>query len=111
MADTDVRQNLTCRLDAQAARALGLGAHDDPFAVLGPHDVEDGRIIRAFLPGATKVDMLRQTDGSFLASLEASEEYGLFENLLRERVPYRFRIAWTNGVQETEDPYSFGLLL
>ncbi len=36
---------------------------------------------------------------------------GLFENFIRERAPYRLRIFWPQGVQETEDPYSFGLLL
>jgi 1,4-alpha-glucan branching enzyme len=35
----------------------------------------------------------------------------LFEALVPERVPYRLRIAWPKAVQETEDPYSFGLLL
>ncbi len=28
-----------------------------------------------------------------------------------ESEPYRLRIAWPHAVQETEDPYSFGLLL
>ena len=29
----------------------------------------------------------------------------------RNAAPYRLRIFWPQGVQETEDPYSFGLLL
>ena len=36
---------------------------------------------------------------------------GLFENFMQDRAPYRLRIFWPQGVQETEDPYSFGLLL
>src|SRR4029077_17527768 len=99
------------RLDQQSARTLALGAHDNPFAVLGPHDTREGRIIRAFLPGATKVDVVRQSDGAVLAALQPANEPGLFENLVHERVPYRLRIVWPNAVQETEDPYSFGLLL
>ena len=99
------------RLDQQSARTLALGAHDNPFAVLGPHDTREGRIIRAFLPGATKVDVVRQSDGAVLAALQPANEPGLFENLVHERAPYRLRIVWPNAVQETEDPYSFGLLL
>jgi 1,4-alpha-glucan branching enzyme len=98
------------QLDAGAAQMLAKGTHDNPFAVLGPHDTADGRIIRAFLPGAITVDVLRR-DGSLLAPLEPAEEPGLFENIVGERVPYRLRIAWPNALQETEDPYSFGLLL
>jgi len=99
------------RLDPQSARALALGTHDNPFAMLGPHETRDGHIIRAFLPGATKVDILRRSDGVILATLDAANEAGLFEGLVHERVPYRLRIAWADAVQETEDPYSFGLLL
>lgn len=98
---TDMRLQLPWRLDRQSSRALADGEHDNPFSVLGPHDVEEGRVIRAFLPGATKVEVLRQ-DGSVLAPLEASAEAGLFENLVRERVPYRLRIAWPDAIQETE---------
>ena len=44
-------------------------------------------------------------------TLEPANEFGLFEGLLDERGPYRLRIAWPDAVHETEDPYSFGLLL
>jgi 1,4-alpha-glucan branching enzyme len=98
------------QLDAETARALVRGAQIDPFATLGPHDSGDVRIIRAFLPGALKVEVLR-LDGSVLAPLERGEQPGLFENNVREKVPYRLRIVWPDAVQETEDPYSFGLLL
>ena len=99
------------RLGREAAQALAHGSHDNPFAVLGPHDVEGGRIVRAFLPGATRVEALRRSDGSVLAQLVPGEEEGLFENFLRDRSPYRLRIVWPNAVQEIEDPYSFDLLL
>ncbi|MGB6535517.1 MAG: 1,4-alpha-glucan branching protein GlgB [Xanthobacteraceae bacterium] len=98
------------RLDAAAARALANGTHDDPFAALGPHHDGDRCIIRAFLPGALKVDVLRR-DGSVMAPLARSSEAGLFENIVPESEPYRLRIAWPHALQETEDPYSFGLLL
>ncbi len=108
---SDLRLRQSWHLDAQSAAALAQGVHGDPFSVLGPHDTEGGRIIRAFLPGAVEVEVLRQSDGAVLSRLEQGSEPGLFENLVAERAPYRLRIHWPNAVQETEDPYSFGLLL
>ncbi|MFZ0606323.1 MAG: 1,4-alpha-glucan branching protein GlgB [Xanthobacteraceae bacterium] len=107
----EARLKPSWRLDPQSAQALAHGSYDNPFAVLGPHDVEGGRIVRAFLPGAARVEVLRQSDGAVLAQLVPGVEEGLFENFLRDRSPYRLRIVWPNTVQEIEDPYSFGLLL
>jgi 1,4-alpha-glucan branching enzyme len=109
MAELNV--SMPWRLDRESANALVRGVHGDPFAALGPHDTPDGRIIRAFLPGATKVEVLRQSDGAVLSTLKASGEDGLFENVISDRTPYRLRIHWPSAVQETEDPYSFGTLL
>ena len=69
MADARLRRSW--RLDPQSAGALARGEHGNPFAVLGPHDTSDGRIIRAFLPGATKVEVLRRTDGALLCDSRA----------------------------------------
>jgi 1,4-alpha-glucan branching enzyme len=107
----DVRVRYSWQLDVEQARTLARAAHDNPFAVLGPHDTPDGRVIRALLPGAAKVEVLRRSDGTVLAPLESRTEYGLFEGLIQDRDLYRFRIFWPDAVQETEDPYSFDLLL
>jgi 1,4-alpha-glucan branching enzyme len=109
MADLQLKRSW--QLDPQSAAALARGFHGDPFAVLGPHDLHEGRIIRCFLPGATKVEILRRSDGRVLSKLEPEGEPGLFENLVPDGAPYRLRIHWPGAVQETEDPYSFGLLL
>src|SRR5581483_6492684 len=66
---------------------------------------------RVFVPGAAQVEVLRRSDGEVLARLEPGRESGLFENLIPQRTDYRLRIYWSEAVQETEDPYSFGLLL
>jgi 1,4-alpha-glucan branching enzyme len=99
------------QLDPDSVHALAHALHPDPFGVLGPHDDPDGRVIRAFLPGAREVKALRRADQSHLATLEATDESGLFEGLVADPSPYLFRIRWPQAVQETEDPYSFGLLL
>jgi 1,4-alpha-glucan branching enzyme len=107
----DVRLKHSWQLDPESTRALVHATHENPFAVLGPHDTPEGRVIRAFLPGATKVEALRSSDGAVLTALELRGEHGLFESLALDRTPYRLRIFWPDAVQETEDPYSFGLLL
>ena len=38
--------------DADIDALLG-ARHADPFALLGPHETASGRVLRAFLPGAT----------------------------------------------------------
>src|SRR6266487_1274182 len=34
------------------------GTHSDPFRILGPHRMQDGLVIRAFRPGAQKIDIV-----------------------------------------------------
>jgi 1,4-alpha-glucan branching enzyme len=98
-------------LDRDTIAALAHATHGDPFAVLGPHDSPNGRIVRAFVPGASEVEVLARSDRAMLGRLENREGSGLFEGLVRSADPYLLRVAWPGGVQETEDPYAFGLLL
>ncbi|WIM12645.1 1,4-alpha-glucan branching protein GlgB [Enhydrobacter sp.] len=98
-------------LPREEADALAGGRHSDPFKVLGPHDTAGGRLIRACLPGALGVEVLRRTDGVSIGSLADKDGSGLFEGVVSDRSPYLLRIKWPQAVQETEDPYSFGLLL
>jgi 1,4-alpha-glucan branching enzyme len=91
--------------------ALANGTLGDPFAVLGPHAVPDGVVIRAFLPGALSVTTIDRATGAPLAQLLPETTQGLFSALLQSAPPYRLRIEWPGATQETEDPYSFGLVL
>jgi len=99
------------RLDRPAAEALSSARHRYSFDVLGPHDGPAGRSIRAFLPGAQAVEVLRRADRSPLGRLVEGETPGLFEGAVADASPYLLRIKWPQAVQETEDPYSFGPLL
>jgi len=99
------------RLDRPDVEALATARHRDPFDVLGPHDGPGGRSLRAFLPGAQAVEVLRRSDRSPLGRLAEGETPGLFEGVVSEASPYLLRIKWPQAVQETEDPYSFGPLL
>jgi alpha-1,4-glucan branchign enzyme GlgB-like protein len=79
--------------------------------VLGPHDTPDGRVVRAFVPGALDVEVLKRADRAPLGCLDRSGVEGLFEGLVSDAEPYLLRISRPGGVQDTEDPYAFGALL
>jgi 1,4-alpha-glucan branching enzyme len=85
--------------------AIAEGRHGDPFAVLGVH----GGILRTFQPGAQRVEAVPRVGGTAV-ELRQVHHNGIFEGKAPEG-PYLLRITWPAGVQETEDPYSFGLLL
>ena len=93
------------------ADALARAIHGDPFSVLGPHHTEGGLVIRAFLPGARAVEVLRREDRAVIGRLEEGEPSGLFQGIVADHAPYLLRITWPDAVQETEDPYSFGVVL
>ena len=86
--------------------AVLAGRSGDPFAVLGRH----GEVVRALLPGATAVELV-SPEGRNLAAMTLEDPAGLFEGRIAPNAAYRFRIDWNGVVQETEDPYSFGLQL
>ena len=68
-------------------------------------------IVRALAPGAQTVDVVAREDSSLLGRLELAHPGGLFAGPVVGGRPYVLRVAWPNAVQETEDPYSFDLLL
>jgi len=95
--------------EALAAQLLE-GRLSDPFAVLGPHRTAEGPVVRTFQPGAKAVEVLSRATGRRLGRL-ADAGGGLFTGSVSKVEPYRLRIDWGGGVQETEDPYAFGLVL
>jgi 1,4-alpha-glucan branching enzyme len=98
-------------LDRPAVEALADSTLTDPFAVLGPHKTPDGWMVLAFVPGALGVEAVSRADRVSLGRLDRLSADGLFEGRFSNLPPYLLRISWPGGVQETEDPYSFGLLL
>ena len=54
----DVAQDAGLQIDPAAAHALSEGSVGDPFALLGPHQDSRGVILRAYLPGAHRVEAL-----------------------------------------------------
>src|SRR5262245_934815 len=87
-------------LDPREIEALEHGGHGDPFRVLGMHQSKGGPYVRAFLPGAEAVDVLRRHDGARIGRLAASG-HGLFHGMVSEHAPYRLRVTWPGAEQET----------
>lgn len=95
-----------------AIDALVNGTNADPFAVLGMHPVEGGRIVRAFRPGANRAELVR-ADGSLLAEMHMVHPDGFFSGLMPARKRrYLLRFIFADGHEQTlEDPYRFGSLI
>ena len=51
----------------EEAYAIVEGRHADPFHYLGPHEVDNKTIVRAFLPEATNVDAIDGIDEAAVA--------------------------------------------
>ncbi|RQO62049.1 1,4-alpha-glucan branching enzyme [Paucibacter sp. KBW04] len=94
--------------------ALLGGRHADPFAVLGLHADELGRLwLRAFLPGAETVQVLDAKTGRKLLSLDQRDPAGYFESLVprrKNRFDYRLAVQWAGaeGFETYADAYSYG---
>ncbi len=98
-------------LPARDIEQLKQGRHPDPFAILGRHRHDEIDLVRTFLPGANYVELIVDEGGQRRALPMVGQGDGLFEASLPQGAPYRIRAAWPGGITETEDPYSFGLLL
>ena len=98
-------------LDPALVEALVAGRFADPFAILGPHPGPQGRVIRTLQPGALAVRVLDRASGAVIGELAPEGGGGFFSGAAPRDAPYRLQIEWPAGVQETEDPYSFGLIL
>lgn len=92
-----------------AIEAIVYGYHGDPFSVLGPHPVENGLAVRAFMPNAREISLLWPDQATI--PLTRIHEAGLFEGVVGERplpVDYQLEIITHNDDRLTvDDPYNF----
>ncbi|WP_442755538.1 1,4-alpha-glucan branching protein GlgB [Methylocystis sp. JAN1] len=88
--------------------AIVAARHDDPFALLGPHETSQGLVIRAFVPGAATV-VAQTPDGGIVAPLDRVHADGFFEGLtpLRARAPYLLAASNEAAAWRFADPYAF----
>jgi len=98
-------------IPADRLDALEHGRERDPFALLGPHPLGTGTVVRAFLPGVRAVDVVDEHD-HVLAEGEPDGEGGLFEAyVVAMPQRYRLRVAYPALTRTIDDPYRFGPLL
>jgi 1,4-alpha-glucan branching enzyme len=106
-------------LRAALAR-LARGTHPDPFALLGPHPVGGGHVVRVLAPGAARVRIrvARRTiecapvgsDGIFAATIPGAPNLPI--DGATGRLRYRLEITDESGdVELRDDPYRFGPVL
>jgi 1,4-alpha-glucan branching enzyme len=92
---------------------LAEARHADPFGVLGPHVDPGGVVIRAILPTAARVTVLR--DGSAPLDMIRRHDAGVFEATLAglQEIPeYRLRVSYDGGgTVDIDDPYRYGRVL
>ena len=97
-----------------AVASIVRGDHGDPFAVLGMH-LEDGKlVVRAFLPQASRVEVLDAASGKVAAELARIDPAGFFAGSIAgvaKPFPYRLRLTIGDTQAEIEDPYRFGDVL
>ncbi|MEO6391155.1 MAG: 1,4-alpha-glucan branching protein GlgB [Pyrinomonadaceae bacterium] len=90
-------------------RALLNLNHTSPHSVLGIHVLPDRIAVRAYMPDAEAVTLLR--DGVSDTMLSRVHEAGCFEVLLpgeAEAFTYRLRVTYPGGAEVTiRDPYAF----
>ncbi|MGC2494174.1 GlgB N-terminal domain-containing protein, partial [Candidatus Binatus sp.] len=83
--------------------------HHDPHSILGAHLEGNRLFVRAFRPGASRVDLI--VPGDAPRPMRIRDAAGLFEVIVEGRVsifPYRFEIHYPDGNSVTTyDPYSF----
>jgi len=100
--------------------ALTEGRHENPFAILGPHIVEENgksaTAVRAFLPNSTQAWVVHKGH-SKSQPMRRIHPAGLYEAIcptteINSAEPYMLRVADHQGQQTTmHDPYSFPPLI
>lgn len=98
-------------LDTAAINAIVSGQHTDHFSVLGMHATADPeiKVLRVFLPGARKVDIMTASGKTRLCACRQIHEDGLFEAFFKRATftAYTLRVTYPLATQLLQDPYRF----
>jgi 1,4-alpha-glucan branching enzyme len=107
-------ERVTGAVQPDAIAAILAARHGDPFAVLGPHQVEAGTWeVRAFFPGAQAITLVGWHDDAVLGTMERAHAEGFFVGRIpsKEKPGYRFRIEYPLATRVVHDIYGFGDIL
>lgn len=85
------------------------GYHGDPFSILGPHEFEDGVVVRTFLPLADSAEVMISSKKTY--PMEKIKVDGLFEVVIPDqKLPFTYLLKTLNydgSVALYEDSYTF----
>jgi 1,4-alpha-glucan branching enzyme len=89
--------------------------HNDPFNVLGMHKIDNGIVVRAFLPRANTVYVVDFYDGDKKYPMSKIHQDGFFEVVIENRDDFfEYQLDITDHFNNhwiTHDPYSFFMVL
>src|SRR5918998_2782883 len=92
-------------LDSAAHAVIG-GYHADPFAFLGMHIENDRTVVRAYMPGASRVAVLDEGGGE--TELPRIHDAGLFAGPVpTSSRNYRLRTTFGDSTVDLQDAYRF----
>ena len=86
----------------------------EPGGCFGMRALPGTLAVRAFLPRASRVELLDSRTGEVAAAMKMTHPEGVFEAWLPgldQPFPYRFRVHGWGDPQDVEDPYRFGSAL
>ena len=100
------------RTGAPEIEAIVSGRHGNPFGVLGLHRAGADWVVRAFVPGAERLEV-SGADGRSLGEIERRHPGGFFEGTvaLEGREPLRYSASSAGGSWEVADAYLLGPVL
>ena len=96
------------------ADALVAGTHPDAFSRLGRHPARQSTIVRAFVPGAERLELFTLKGKKPLIELSCIHDHGLFEGPLaatKAKHGYRLKALRGEDAWEVLDPYQFQTVL
>jgi len=89
--------------------------HDDPFGVLGLHQIDKVWVVRSFRPDAKELAIVDRNDAERRFPATRIAEEGLFEAQLdgvSEAFDYLLQVTtWAGETFQISDPYSYGPIL
>ncbi len=95
-------------MDWPEIEALVYSECQEPKAILGPHLTDEGILIQAFLPTASRIDVVTKAGKRY--PMEMADEAGFFAVLAPGRkIPaYHYEVTWDDGTKQSlADPYAF----
>lgn len=100
-------------MDWAGIEAVMYSEEDHPHDILGPHLIEEGLLIQAYIPTAREIKVkLYKQEKEFLMTMEEEGFFAVLIPKVKRISAYTLVVTYDNGVtQEIKDPYSYQQIL